>query len=243
MDTYTIITGATSGIGLDLSKRLAKERNVILVGRNQEKLDFAISQVGDKHHVLGFACDLDSDRKAIATQLSEFILTNSIQIDSFVHCAGTSKVMAIRQAVTESVDTIFNVNILSAIEFIKLLLKKENKGALRNILLISSLASVRGEKGNSIYAASKGALNSLAVTLAKELAPKVRVNSISPGTVETPMTQDFIATEVGEKHLKDYPLGVGHCEDITNLACFLLSDSARWITGQNIIIDGGRSTL
>ena len=153
MDTYTIITGATSGIGLDLSKRLAKERNVILVGRNQEKLDFAISQVGDKHHVLGFACDLDSDRKAIATQLSEFILTNSIQIDSFVHCAGTSKVMAIRQAVTESVDTIFNVNILSAIEFIKLLLKKENKGALRNILLISSLASVRGEKGNSIYAA------------------------------------------------------------------------------------------
>jgi NAD(P)-dependent dehydrogenase (short-subunit alcohol dehydrogenase family) len=243
MDTYTIITGATSGIGLDLSKRLAKERNVILVGRNQDKLDFAISQVSDKHHVLGFACDLDSDRKAIATQLSEFILTNSIQIDSFVHCAGTSKVMAIRQAVTESVDTIFNVNILSAIEFIKLLLKKENKGALRNILLISSLASVRGEKGNSIYAASKGALNSLAVTLAKELAPKVRVNSISPGTVETPMTQDFIATETGEKHLKDYPLGVGHCEDITNLACFLLSDSARWITGQNIIIDGGRSTL
>ena len=243
MDTYTIITGATSGIGLDLSKRLAKERNVILVGRNQEKLDFAISQVGDKHHVLGFACDLDSDRKAIATQLSEFILTNSIQIDSFVHCAGTSKVMAIRQAVTESVDTIFNVNILSAIEFIKLLLKKENKGALRNILLISSLASVRGEKGNSIYAASKGALNSLAVTLAKELAPKVRVNSISPGTVETPMTQDFIATEAGKIHLKDYPLGVGHCEDITNLACFLLSDSSRWITGQNIIIDGGRSTL
>ena len=243
MDTYTIITGATSGIGLDLSKRLAKERNVILVGRNQEKLDFAISQVGDKHHVLGFACDLDSDRKAIATQLSEFILTNSIQIDSFVHCAGTSKVMAIRQSDAESVDTIFNVNILSAIEFIKLLLKKENKGALRNILLISSLASVRGEKGNSIYAASKGALNSLAVTLAKELAPKVRVNSISPGTVETPMTQDFIATEAGDKHLKDYPLGVGHCEDITNLACFLLSDSSRWITGQNIIIDGGRSTL
>ncbi len=243
MDTYTIITGATSGIGLDLSKRLAKERNVILVGRNQEKLDLAISQVGDKHHVLGFACDLDSDRKAIATQLSELILTNGIQIDSFVHCAGTSKVMAIRQADTESVDTIFNVNILSAIEFIKLLLKKENKGALRNILLISSLASVRGEKGNSIYAASKGALNSLAVTLAKELAPKVRVNSISPGTVETPMTQDFIATEAGENHLKDYPLGVGHCEDITNLACFLLSDSSRWITGQNIIIDGGRSTL
>lgn len=243
MDTYTIITGATSGIGLDLSKRLARERNIILVGRSQERLDMAISQIEDMHHVLGFVCDLDADRKAIATKLSAFILNNDIKIDSFVHCAGASKVMAIRQTDIESIDTIFNVNTLSAIEFIKILLKKENKGTLKNILLISSLASVRGEKGNAIYAASKGALNSLAVTLAKELAPKVRVNSISPGTVETPMTQAFLATEAGEMHLKDYPLGVGHCEDITNLACFLLSDASRWITGQNIMIDGGRSTL
>ena len=243
METYTIITGATSGIGLDLSKRLAKERNVILVGRSQEKVDMAISQIGDSSHALGFVCDLNSDRRNVATRFSEFLLSNGIQVDSFVHCAGTSKVMAIRQSDADSVDTIFNVNILSAIEFIKILLKKENKGALRNILLISSLASVRGEIGNSIYAASKGALNSLAITLAKELAPKVRVNCISPGTVETPMTQAFLATDAGETHLKGYPLGVGHCEDITNLVCFLLSDASRWITGQNIIIDGGRSTF
>ena len=244
METYTIITGATSGIGLDLSKRLAKERNVILVGRSHEKLDMIMSQISDTHHrVLGFVCDLNTNKDTLAQQLSAFILSNDVQIDSLVHCAGISKVMAIRQSDADSINMIFNVNVFSAIEMIKVLLKKENKGALKNILLISSLASIRGEKGNSIYAASKGALNSLAVTLAKELAPKVRVNCISPGTVNTPMTQSFIETESGETHLKDYPLGVGQCEDITNLACFLLSDSSRWITGQNIIIDGGRSIL
>ena len=127
-------------------------------------------------------------------------------------------------------------------ELIRPLLKKENKGALKNIVFISSLASIRGEKGNAVYAASKGALNALAITLAKELAPKVRVNSVSPGTVETPMTKCFVESEAGEAHLQTYPLGVGHCDDITNLVNFLLSDEARWITGQNIVIDGGRST-
>jgi short-subunit dehydrogenase len=243
METYTIITGATSGIGLDLSKRLSEDRNIILVGRSQEKLDTVMSQISDTHHVLSFACNLNMDRGTLAQKLSAFILSNDVQIDSMVHCAGTSKVMALRQSDIDSVNMIFNVNVLSAIEMIKVLLKKDNKGALRNILLISSLASIRGEKGNSIYAASKGALNSLAITLAKELAPKVRVNCISPGTVKTPMTQSFLDTESGENHLKSYPLGVGQCEDVTNLACFLLSDASRWITGQNIIIDGGRSTL
>lgn len=244
MDIFTIVTGATSGIGFDLAKKLSESRNIVLVGRSQENLDLAISQIKNpKHQMHGFVCDLNTDRGTIARRLTAFMQANDIQIDTLVHCAGTSKVMSIRQADIDAVDTIFNVNILSAIEFIKILLKKENKGALKNILLISSLASIRGERGNSVYAASKGALNSLAITLARELAPKVRVNCISPGTVLTPMTQEFLDSEDGSAHLRDYPLGVGKCEDITNLACFLLSDASRWMTGQNIIIDGGRSTL
>lgn len=242
METYTLITGATSGIGLDLAIRLSGNRNLILVGRDEQKLDEFVRQSGGPHKVLKLVCDLDTDRRQVSARLTGLIQQNDLQIDALVHCAGTSKVMPIRQADTESINTIFNVNILSVLELIRPLVKKENKGALRHILFISSLASIRGEKGNAVYAASKGALNALAVTLAKELAPKVRVNSISPGTVETPMTQDFLETEAGAAHLATYPLGVGHPEDITCLACFLLSDEARWITGQNIVIDGGRST-
>ncbi len=243
METYTIITGATSGIGFDVAKQVAKERNVILLGRNREKLDQVLSEIGNMHQAMGFCCDLNADRAAIASKLSEFICSNNLQIEALVYCAGLSKVMPFRMTDTKTVDTIFNVNVLSAIEIIKTLLKKENKAALKNIVMISSLASLRGEKGNAIYAASKGALNALTITLAKELAPKVRVNSISPGTVQTPMTQAFINTDEGQAHLKTYPLGIGHCNDITNLVCFLLSDSSRWITGQNIVIDGGRSTF
>ena len=242
MDTYTLITGATSGIGLDLAVRLSGERNLILVGRNEARLDELINQTGGSNKVLKLVIDLDADRRQAASRLTELIQSEGLQIEALVHCAGTSKVMPLRQADTDSIDTIFNVNILSAMELIRPLLKKENKGSLKNIVLISSLASIRGEKGNAVYAASKGALNALTISLAKELAPKVRVNSISPGTAETPMTQDFLKTESGVAHLQTYPLGVGHPEDITNLACFLLSDEARWITGQNIVIDGGRST-
>mgnify|MGYP002854777894 CR=1 FL=1 len=241
MKTYTIITGATSGIGLDLAIRLSGERNLLLVGRNEAKLDEVVRQTSGPHKMLKLVCDLDADRRLLASRLSDLLLQKDIQVDALIHCAGTSKVMPIRQADAETIDTIFNVNILSVMEIIRTLVKKENKGALRNIVLVSSLASVRGEKGNAVYAASKGALNALAVTLAKELAPKVRVNSISPGTVETPMTQDFLQTEAGAAHLQTYPLGVGQCEDITNLISFLLSDDSRWMTGQNIIIDGGRS--
>ena len=242
MDTYTLLTGATSGIGLDLAIRLSGERNLILVGRNEAKLDETIRQICGPHKVLKLVCDLDSGRREVAIQLSEFIKKNDLLVEAMVHCAGMSKVMPFRQTDTDSIDSIFNVNILSAMELSRPLLKKENKGALKNIVFISSLASIRGEKGNAVYAASKGALNALAITLAKELAPKVRVNSVSPGTVETPMTKCFVESEAGEAHLQTYPLGVGHCDDITNLVNFLLSDEARWITGQNIVIDGGRST-
>ena len=242
MDTYTLLTGATSGIGLDLAIRLSRERNLILVGRDEAKLDDVIRQISGPYKAQKLVCDLDADRRQVAARLTDLLQNSDLQIDALVHCAGTSKAMSIRQADTDTIDTIFNVNILSAIELIRPLLKKENKGSLKNIVLISSLASIRGEKGNAVYAASKGALNSLAVTLAKELAPKVRVNSVSPGTVETPMTEAFLQSEASAAHLETYPLGVGHCEDITNLVCFLLSDEARWITGQNIVIDGGRST-
>lgn len=242
MDTYTLITGATSGIGRDLAIRLSGDRNLILVGRKETKLDELISQMSGSHKALKLVIDLDADRRQVALRLAELIQQDDLQIEALVHCAGTSKVMPMRQTDTDSIDTIFNVNVLSAMELIRPLLKKENKGSLRNIVLISSLASIRGEKGNAVYAASKGALNALTISLAKELAPKVRVNSISPGTVETPMTQAFLDSEAGAAHLQTYPLGVGHCEDITNLVNFLLSDEARWITGQNIVIDGGRST-
>lgn len=109
--------------------------------------------------------------------------------------------------------------------------------------MISSLWSIRGESGNSVYAASKGAINSLVYSLAKELAPKVNVNAILPGAVRTSMTEKLLDSEVGLKQLKDYPLGFGTPADVVNVVKFLLSDESAWITGQTINVDGGRTVL
>ena len=137
---------------------------------------------------------------------------------------------------------IFNVNFFSAVEIIQLLLKRVNQNALENIVLISSVSSVRADKGNSIYAASKGAINALVTTLASELAPVVRVNAIAPGTTHTPMSSEFISRNEDRLNIS-IPLGIGRVNDIANMVEYLISEKARWITGQTMIIDGGLTTI
>jgi NAD(P)-dependent dehydrogenase (short-subunit alcohol dehydrogenase family) len=123
----------------------------------------------------------------------------------------------------------------------KALLKKSNAKALSNVVLISALVSERGNVGNSIYAASKGAMNSLVYTLARELAPEIRINALLPGAIETPMSKNLDADYIAEM-TKDMPLGWGQPQDVINYVEFLLSDKAKWITGQTLFVDGGRST-
>ena len=232
-----LVTGASSGIGrgIAISCSMMGAR-VIINGRNTQKLSDTLSQMsGDGHEMV--SGDL-TDSEAL-----ESIVNTLPKLDGIVHSAGIGTRVLCKNIVEADIDQTISTNFKAPVLLQTEILKKKklNKGG--SIVFIASMSYDSPSVGNALYAASKGALNSLAVTLAKELAPKVRVNCISPGTVETPMTQAFLATEAGETHQKGYPLGVGHCEDITNLVCFLLSDASRWITGQNIIIDGGRSTL
>ena len=112
---------------------------------------------------------------------------------------------------------------------------------MSKIVLISALVSERGNVGNSIYAASKGAINSLVYTLAREFAPNVRINAVLPGAIETPMSQNLDAGYVEEMR-RDTPLGWGQPQAVVDYVDFLLSEKARWITGQCLFVDGGRST-
>lgn len=240
---YTLVTGASSGIGEGVVLALSKSDQLILCGRNKDKLE-AVRQkchLPDNHLI--WNCDLSTGRMNIFRLLSEFLLNNNIVVERVVHCAGCTKILPFRNFTPQYVDDIFNTNLFSIIEILRVLLKKDNKGALKNIVLISGLWSIRGDIGNSIYAASKGALNSLVYTLAQELSPKVRINAISPGAVLTPMIEQLLSNDdFRDNVLKDYPLGCGTIEDIVNYITFLLSDKSRWVTGQNIVIDGGRST-
>jgi len=137
----------------------------------------------------------------------------------------------------------FNTNVISASLICKVLTnRKANNGALLDVVFISSNISNMGAKGMSAYGASKGAIDTLMRCLAIELAPKTRVNSILPGAVLTEMTHNiFENDEVRSRMEATYPLGIGEPNDIFQVVDFLLSDKSKWITGQQIIVDGGRS--
>jgi NAD(P)-dependent dehydrogenase (short-subunit alcohol dehydrogenase family) len=136
-----------------------------------------------------------------------------------------------------------NVNFLSAVETMNVLLKKKvNAQQLTCVVFISSIYSRAGARAHSVYAASKAALDGWMRSLAVELAPAIRINSILPGAVSTPISAGSLDDpEIVENLRRDYPLGIGRPEDVAATVEFLLSSAARWITGQEIVVDGGRT--
>ena len=239
---YLLISGSTSGIGQYLTLELSKEFNLILNGRNDEKLISTLELCSKEKQHLIWNYDL-RNIEAIEANLADFLQKNSIQISSFVHCAGFLKMLPLKNMSLSVMQETMNTNFFSAVMIIKTLLnKKANDSALQNVVQISSTASIRGAKAFNIYSASKGAMDSMMRSLAVELAPKVRINSVLPGGVQTQMTDAmFQDKELIERMSKDYPLGLGLPSDIYEMVRFLISEKSRWITGQQFVVDGGRS--
>lgn len=235
-----LVTGASSGIGrqcaIDCSKMGAK---VVAVGRNQERLNSVISEIGGQ----GMSYSFDLDQIDGISELISDIVDKYGKFDGFIHAAGIEVTNPVKLSKTTDYESLFRVNSLSAFEIVKNLcgIKTFNKGG--SIVLISSISGVIARKGLCAYAASKGALMSAARVMALEMASReVRVNTLSPGTILTPMMQkalDAMSDEDKMKRIAGFPLGLGETTDVSNACIFLLSDASRWITGQNIVVDGG----
>jgi NAD(P)-dependent dehydrogenase (short-subunit alcohol dehydrogenase family) len=240
--SYTLITGASSGIGQAVACRLSSSRNLILGGRDEERLLRTQTLCCDSDRHLRWNFDL-RQTETLSGALADLLSVNSATVDCFVHCAGVTKVGPARLMNLQAVQEVFSVNLFSATEIVRVLLsRKVNFGALRSVLFISSIYAQRGAKGSSIYSASKGGIEALMRSLAVELAPAIRVNCIAPGAVRTPMAATtFEDSEMAEKLRQEYPLGFGDAADIGEAVEFLLSDRARWICGQVLTVDGGRA--
>lgn len=239
---YTLITGASSGMGAVCAKRFAESRKLILASENIEALQSVLNACAHPEQHILWHCNFVTNKAAIFDSLKTLLVEHDAVVDEYVHFAGMTQILPIKDFAIENVDRIFNVNFFSIVEILRTLLKRSNQKALRNVVLISALTALRGDRGNSIYSASKGAINSLVYSLAQELAPTVRINAIMPGMTDTPMAS-HVDGSFRDAIWNRNPLGKGTPDDIVNYVEFLLSDKARWITGQTMFVDGGQSTF
>lgn len=240
-----IVTGASSGIGaqcaIDCSKMGAK---VVLVARNEERLQHTLSQMdGEGHLLLPFDLSVSDGLK----EAVKGVVGKVGKINGVVNCAGVSSVTPLKLVTDELLDQFFHTNVYSAINLSKEVARVGNydKEGGCSIVFFASIMGICGDKCKTVYSATKGALISAARSMACELAKnKIRVNVVSPGAIETPinaklphMSDPELRKELEEKHL----LGLGECSDISNACIYLLSDASRWVTGQNLVVDGGYS--
>jgi len=242
MTDYTLITGASSGIGRGIAQRLSANHSLILSGRRVEALEETRSgcQGPERHRIWPY--DL-VEWESVETALRALLSQLDGGVEHFVHSAGVAEILPIRSMSPARTLHLMSVNCLSAIELSRLLLKKRlNPRRPRTITFISSTSSLIGEKGGNVYCASKGALDAFMRSLAVEVAPETRVNSILPGIVATQMGSEWIERPTYQRLIEErVPLGAGTVGDVVNTVEFAISDKARWMTGQQIVLDGGRT--
>ncbi|MBS1598336.1 MAG: SDR family oxidoreductase [Bacteroidetes bacterium] len=238
-----VITGGNSGIGLATAKEfIAEGASVIITGRNKEALDKSVQELGkNAHAVIADSADLTSIY-TLKRKVSEIFPS----IDILFVNAGISRFFPIEEVTEEVFDEVFNTNFKGAYFTIQQLLPLFKNGS--SIILNASLNAHIGRPTASLYAATKGAVLTLAKNLSAELMPrKIRVNAISPGPIDTPLhtkkgstTEEDIANRNKTKSM--IPIGrFGSPEEIAKLVTFFASDEAPFVLGADIIVDGGMS--
>ena len=237
-----IITGASSGIGRQCAVAFSEAgANVILIARNKERLKETFDKLKKGNHLF-ISQDITQYDKL------EDIVKSAVkevgEIHGFVHSAGIDMTLPLSAMQSSDYEKIFAINVISGLELAKVISKKKyiDKNSA-SFIFIASIMGVIGNAALTGYSASKGAIISAIKSLAIELAHKnIRVNCISPGQIETEMAVRFfkvISKESKEEIIKMHPLGLGKPEDVANACIFLLSGASRWITGTNLIVDGG----
>ena len=231
------MTGASSGIGRTTAIECSQMgANVIITGRDQARLDEVFSELEGEGHQAVIA-DLTQEEQL------QGLLGQLPVVDGVVLCAGQGTVVPFKMADRKKQDPIFEINYFAPVELLRQLLKKKKLANGASVVFVSSIGGVDSITiGNSIYGASKAALNSAMRFCALELAPKkIRVNSVCPGMVNTKLIKGGAVSE--EQHQADmqkYPLKrYGEPEDVANGIIYLLSNASSWVTGHSLVIDGG----
>jgi NAD(P)-dependent dehydrogenase (short-subunit alcohol dehydrogenase family) len=239
-----IVTGASSGIGRQCAITFSQfGANVILMARNKERLKDTFAKLNKGNHIF-ISQDITEYDKL------EEIINTAVEkigkISGLVHSAGIEITMPLRSMQSSYYEKMFAINLISGFELARIISKKKYFDAGgASFIFISSVMGILGQTGKVGYCSSKGALISGTKAMALELAKKnIRINCVLPGLVETEMSNKIfqgLSVESKREIIDMHPLGLGKPIDVAYVCVFLLSDTARWITGTNLVIDGGYS--
>ena len=235
-----LVTGASSGIGQATAIECSKlGASVILTARNEQRLTETLDSLeGTGHQIIMADITVEADRKLLVEALP--------QIDGFVCNAGITKRKPVSFIKEEDLNEIFATNTFSAFMLTKAIMKAKKMNRDGSMVFTSSMAARQVTPGNSMYAASKAAIESFSRSCAQEYAGKgIRSNAILPGMVETPLINSgMLSQEDMERDKQHYMLKrYGKPEEIAWAIIFLLSDASKWITSTSLIVAGGGRIL
>lgn len=231
-----LVTGSSSGIGQATAIECAKLRaKVIITGRNEQRLAETYSRLeGDGHQKVAADITMEEDRQQLVSELPP--------LDGFVCNAGITRRKPVGYVKEEELREVFTTNTFAAFMLTKAIMRAKKVNRDGSLVFMSSMAARQVTPGNSMYAASKAAIESFSRSCAQEYASKgIRSNAILPGMVETPLTMaGMLSAEDIERDKQHYMLKrYGKPEEIAWAVIFLLSDASKWITSTSLIVAGG----
>lgn len=238
MARTVLIYGGSGGIGLSLGRLLRKRGDALhLVGRSEERLSAAAAEL-DAGYTTGDVTDPELFER-VAQRAGE-------RLEGLVYAVGTINLRPLLRLDHADFLEDFQVNALgAALAVCASLPALKKSSSTASVVLFSSVAATQGFPLHASTGMAKGAVVGLALSLAAELAPKIRVNAIAPSLTDTPLSARILGNPQMAKAIAQmHPMQrIGSADDIAALAAFLLSDDASWMTGQVLGVDGGRSTL
>ena len=234
-----VVTGASGGIGGAVARMLlSRGESVVAVSRSASRLASLL-----KDFPGAIAVEADLALPSALDTVSSAVPPGGVR--GFAHCAGFDSPAPLPFVREADALSLYSVHALFPMRFMGWMAKGANHAPGASCVIVSSIACRSGAKGYSAYAAAKGAAEGMLKAVAAELAPRgIRVNAVAPGIVETAMTRPWIEgspPETVEAVRALYPLGFGAPEDVASVVDFLLGPQSKWITGQCIVADGGRS--